>query len=462
MSRSIPRARRRGRHAWKVLILVSLSACKQCCMCDGDGNLWCPDGVDPLESRLPDPDVSRNATCPIEEATPFTPSGYVGALADLDGDGVVERIGLANGAGLDVGRNLGSDAAVFATLPTPPNTLMFDVAAAHLGDPDRADLLVTTAEPLAPGGEAYELRVYAQDGSGAFALRDEAYAGLSNGTVLVDRFSAATPDGLDDVAVIAPAAGQHTMRVYANDGAGGLTPGSGPRLDHHYGAVSGRIAPGEPALADVVVEMARPSGLLPVWNQRGESGAALAAATLSPRMFFTDFLLEDLDVDGFDDLVVLDGMGLALGRNVCGETPASCGGFAPLDAMFAQRTVSMPEVAAIGVGDLDADGLVDVVTVTRASDHLRLDVLLQADGFTFARAFIELDRTFIPHALRVGDVDGDGFDDLVLEGMGASSGEAQGALVGAVYRNRGDDAVWDTETSGKVRSCVDRVARPGR
>lgn len=156
-------------------------------------------------------------------------------------------------------------------------------------------------------------------------------------------------------------------------------------------------------------------------NDRAEASLSIAqriAATPAQNIPFagaTAAAAGDLDGDGFDDLAVATNtaQGLVVFMNVADPANPNRRAFAaPPMALGGEALVS-----DVAVADLDRDGDLDIATAARSGAPNRA-FLNNAGGFTSVSLG---DEAVDNRAVAVGDINGDGFVDLVFASSGAST-----------------------------------------
>ncbi len=124
----------------------------------------------------------------------------------------------------------------------------------------------------------------------------------------------------------------------------------------------------------------------------------------------------DLDGDGVPDVVATGAAGFTVLRGL------AAGGFAPPSALVADTALY-----GVAVADLDGDGRDDVIS---AGDAITVRLTTSSGAVGPATTYLSTDPVFfMPRSVAVGDVDGDGHPDVV-------AGEQQGGKLG-VFRNDG-------------------------
>ncbi|APR87627.1 hypothetical protein A7982_12976 [Minicystis rosea] len=158
---------------------------------------------------------------------------------------------------------------------------------------------------------------------------------------------------------------------------------------------------------------------------KGKDGPRFPAGLSDPRVMAA----ADFDGDGAVDLFLgLGSMGIGVVYRNDGNATFSDAGPEVLPA-------GTDPVTAVAVGDLDGDGLPDLVIGNDTADDVPLRVYLNtsagdAISFTEAEAGMIPERDWAVSAIAIVDVDGDGTLDLLVATPGAADGVALRLLVG--------------------------------
>ncbi len=168
-----------------------------------------------------------------------------------------------------------------------------------------------------------------------------------------------------------------------------------------------------------------------------------------------EVLVTDLDGDGYPDLVSLSG-------------PTISTHFADGDGTFVAGPSFAPagsqDVRGLDVGDVDADGDVDIVSNGRIGfDGFRWTVLNNGDR-TFG-APLQGSAPWLAEQLTLGDVNNDGRVDILFDGAGVYVGDGSGGFVSSmtVSGGAGGDHVTLLDVSGDgVLDLLHSSLRAGR
>jgi len=204
------------------------------------------------------------------------------------------------------------------------------------------------------------------------------------------------------------------FRVHLADGAGGFVSGPATTVPDNLGKARVGDLDDDGNLDAVVAHLSYGTFdaivTVEVWWGAGDGSFDGSTVVLASVSGLRDFELGDLDGDGRLDVV-------ATGENVIGQhrmyvrRGAGAQAFEPL-----QQESSPPGVGGRGfaLGDVDGDGLLDAVL---EDDDDRVTILLGEGDGTFAPA-VELPLAHKVGALTLADADGDGDLDVLLIGGG--------------------------------------------
>ncbi|MBI3845782.1 MAG: VCBS repeat-containing protein [Planctomycetes bacterium] len=335
----------------------------------------------------------------IDQVTAALPVDVVVADVNRDGhlDAVVPTFLSGSGAfTLYLGQ--GNGTLDFANIVTVGNasTGPSSVAVADLDGDGNLDVVVTNQN-------AASFSVYTGDGLGGFSFNADYTAGQAPTSVKVADF---TGDGVPDVALVNRNTGNFEIRLGLGDGT----------FDRRH-------------------QMSLPCG-------NPSSPVAIAVG--------------DLNGDGLPDLAFVD----SGTSNVAVALAISVDPFFTFPEASCYRVGNLPNSApnAVAIGDVNADGNLDVVAANLLDDSISV---LLGDGngrLATARTFPTGPRTGSrPLGLAIGDIDGDGLADVVtteLEGDTLSflKGDGQGGFAAPATRQVGDRpgaaAVGDFDEDG--------------
>jgi hypothetical protein len=161
-------------------------------------------------------------------------------------------------------------------------------------------------------------------------------------------------------------------------------------------------------LADVAsIDWGTQSDDVDVFLQAGNHKLTHAPGVVIAHDGYDDFEIADVNHDGRDDLVVMNGQGF--GANLGIATQKATGGFDPPAYYF----IGGSELSqGMGVGDVNGDGRKDVV-LTYGGNGGQIAQFLQDAGGTLAPQ-VSLPSYDIPEACDVADIDHDGKDDVIV------------------------------------------------
>ena len=213
--------------------------------------------------------------------------------------------------------------------------------------------------------------------------------------------------------------GDSRTTVYVNDGTGGFSPAGASGLpDTHYGGLAAGDLDGDGDVDVLVTGQTVPDGsagdaVTAAYLNDGDGAFSPAPGNGFTAVFQSAAALADVDGDGDLDAAVA-------GRSTGGLLTALY--LNDGDGGFSRSSVSLPAVVdgSLAFTDTDGTGGVDLVVAGRGTDDRPLTRLYLNDGSgAFALASANLQGA-AESAIGIGDLDGDGTEDIVLAGFSST------------------------------------------
>jgi len=326
------------------------------------------------------------------------------AIGDLDGDGIPD-LAVANGASDDVSVLLGAGDGTFA--PEQRFGAGASPRSVAIGDLDGdgvPDLAVANGGGFNDGDD--DVSVLLGAGDGTFAPEQRFGAGDSPRSVAVGDLDG---DGVPDLAVANATSDDISVLLAAGDGT--FAPGQ------RFGAGDG---PCSVAIGDLDGDGAPDLAVTDLSNDSVSTLIGAGDGTFAAQRTFgvgdgpISVAIADLDGDGSPDLAVANAGSIATDAAVAGDVSILLG-FG--DGTFASNqgpliTGSRPR--SVVIGELDGDGILDVVVANAQSDDV--SVLLGNGDGTFA-AQQTYPAGIAPQSVAISDLDGDGISDLAVANL---------------------------------------------
>ncbi|MCR9248367.1 MAG: VCBS repeat-containing protein [bacterium] len=220
-------------------------------------------------------------------------------------------------------------------------------------------------------------------------------------------------DGDQDIDLVVVRIGNNTANVYLNDGTGTFSPGAELQVGTHALAVVVADTDGDTDLDIVVTRQVAPE--VRVFTNDGSAQFGLQNSPMLPNGGLAfNLTVGDVSRDGLPDLVIMDPLNSRVVVFLM-----TLGQFMPV---FELDVPGGPRAASLG--DLNADGFLDIAVSAFTAGKLVVitDIDFSGGGATPAPyTSFDVQLTAAPTLSAIGDVTGDGLQDLVACQEGAAS-----------------------------------------
>lgn len=348
---------------------------------------------------------------------------YALLVGDVDGDGIPDLVSVTQGgAGISVVTVFHGDGhGNFQQTASSQVQYLGNPVFAYLADLDGDGLpdLVLSAEQGTQGSGNLEWLRNTGGGNFSFA----ATLATMNGDTYFS-IGDLNGDGKPDIvySTMPSQTGPFVVHTLLNQGSGQFSDSPTPGLNG-IGGLTNIIDFNLDGIPDLVVQTVQSTGVLQLYSFAGKGDGSfqqVSSVTISPPGYKVyQLVVGDFDHDGFPDLAGIDG-----------ETEPShiLYLFGDGHGDFTPQQVVGPMGVGIAEGDINGDGLPDVIVPDRFSF---VSVALGQTGRKFPSALALTPQ--LATTAYVGDISGDGLLDIFIGGL-------PGTISGTVFKNEGNDS----------------------